>query len=253
MSIRISSKQRIESPGLEYRSFTRSSQQWIFSWVSRGLTIIDKYYSKTDESIMWKTAMILHPRYKLNYFRNQNWLPEWIKTAKQSARDTWKLYYKPTITETVSTTIDSDDPFADVDNFGRNFEQDPFEVYIQAPQFDCGNPISHWTAKLDQCSPKSKTKKVTPEGALTRMALDFLLAPAASTDVERVFSHGGLVVSKHHHNLSAESTRANVVLNSWSKLGIVPRSRLIKVFNDKSRRNDREGADVGAVLVDGED
>ncbi len=91
--------------------------------VSHRLAIIDKYYSKTNESTMWKTAMskfvlllfssrfltvsssVLHPRYKLNYFRNQNWLPEWIKTAKQSAQDTWKLYYKPTITETVSTTV----------------------------------------------------------------------------------------------------------------------------------------------------
>ncbi len=148
--------------------------------------------------------------------------------------------------------------------------QNPFKAYIQAPQFDCGNPISHWTAKLDQHSPKSKTKKVMPEGALTQMALDFLLAPgklvtilpsfsvlisksaAASTDVEHVFSHDSLVVSKHH-NLSAESTCANIVLNSWSKLGIVPRSRLIKVFNDKSGHNGKEGADVVAVLVDEED
>ncbi|PBK83817.1 hypothetical protein ARMGADRAFT_944537, partial [Armillaria gallica] len=112
------------------------------------------------------------------------------------------------------------------------------------------DPISHWTAKLDQCSPKSKTKKVTPEGALARMALDFLSAPAASMDMECVFSHGGLVVSKHCHNLSAESMHANVILNSWSKLCIVPRGCLIKVFNDKSCCNDREGADVDAVLVD---
>ncbi|PBK67359.1 hypothetical protein ARMSODRAFT_889408, partial [Armillaria solidipes] len=192
---------------------------------------------------------VLHPHYKLNYFHNQNWLPEWIKTTEQSAQDTWKIYYKPTITE----TIDSDDPFADVDNFGHNLEQDLFKVYIQAPQFDCGDLISHWTAKLNQHSPKSKTKKVTPEGALAQMALDFLSALAASTDVECVFSHGGLIVSKHCHNLSAESTHANVVLNSWSKLGIVPRGRLIKVFNDKSCCNDREGVDVDAVLVNEED
>ncbi len=63
--------------------------------VSQGLAIIDKYYSKTDESIMWKTAMsksillsswllgswlyfilVLHPHYKLDYFHSQNWLTE---------------------------------------------------------------------------------------------------------------------------------------------------------------------------------
>lgn len=109
--------------------------------------------------------------------------------------------------------MDSDDPFADVDNFSQNMEQDPFEAYIRAPQFDCGDPISHWMVKLDKCSPRMKAKTVMPEGALAQMALDFLSAPGrllalfvvpmliilsvASTDVERVFSHGGLIVSKH--------------------------------------------------------
>ncbi len=73
--------------------------------------------------------------------------------------------------------MDSDDPFADVDNFSCNMEQDPFEAYIRAPQFDCGDPISYWTAKLDKRSPKMKAKTVTPEGALAQMALNFLSAP----------------------------------------------------------------------------
>ncbi len=170
---------------------------------------------------------------------------------------------------------DSDDPFADVDNFGWNMEQDPFEAYIRAPQFDCGDPISHWTAKLDKRSPRMKTKTVTPERALARMALDFLSAPgklsalfvvpkliilsAASTDVEHVFSHGGLIVSKRRHNLSPESTRANVILNSWSKIdGIVPRKELMKRFNEKSWCGGTKGKRVDVIEVedsaeDGED
>ncbi len=70
-----------------------------------------------------------------------------------------------------------------MDNFGRNLEEDPFKAYIQAPQFDCGNPISHWTAKLDKCSAKSKTKTVTPEGALAQMSLDFLSAPGKHSNI----------------------------------------------------------------------
>ncbi|KAK0430765.1 hypothetical protein EV421DRAFT_1912525 [Armillaria borealis] len=57
----------------------------VHAGVSWGLAIIDKYYSKTDESIMWKMAMILHPHYKLDYFHSQKWLTEWVKTAEQSA------------------------------------------------------------------------------------------------------------------------------------------------------------------------
>ncbi|PBK59244.1 hypothetical protein ARMSODRAFT_849193, partial [Armillaria solidipes] len=53
-----------------------------------------------------------------------------------------------------------------------------------------------------------------PIGALVRMALDFLSVPGMSLHVY-IFSHGGLVVNKQHHNLLAESTHANVILNSW--------------------------------------
>ncbi|PBK81605.1 hypothetical protein ARMGADRAFT_857341, partial [Armillaria gallica] len=71
--------------------------------------------------------------------------------------------------------------------------------------------------------------------ALARMALDFLSAPAASTDVEQVFSHGGLVINKWCHNLSAESTCANVILNSWDKVdGLIPKKILVKRFNEKA-------------------
>ncbi|KAK0433216.1 uncharacterized protein EV420DRAFT_1234592, partial [Desarmillaria tabescens] len=69
---------------------------------------------------------------------------------------------------------------------------------------------------------------------LARMALDFLSAPATLTDVEQVFSYSGLVVNKHHHNLSLESTRANVILNSWGKVeGLIPKKILVKKFNKK--------------------
>ncbi len=67
----------------------------------------------------------------------------------------------------------------------------------------------------------------------------------ASTDVECVFSHGSLVVSKHHHNLSAESIQANVVLNSWSKIDeLIPWKELIKQFNEKAHCKSTEEVEV---------
>ncbi|PBL01890.1 hypothetical protein ARMGADRAFT_883386, partial [Armillaria gallica] len=66
----------------------------IYAAVAQGLAIINKYYSKTDKSIMWKTAMIMHSHYKLNYFHSQNWLIEWIKIAEDSVCEMWIKYYK---------------------------------------------------------------------------------------------------------------------------------------------------------------
>jgi hypothetical protein len=75
---------------------------------------------------------------------------------------------------------------------------------------------------------------------LSRMALDHLSIPgmypftskiylhtdtcfgtATSTDVERVFSQGRLLLSHVHNCLSSQSIRALMCLGSWSLLGLV--------------------------------
>ncbi len=72
---------------------------------------------------------------------------------------------------------------------------------------------------------------------------------AASTDVERVFSHGGLVINKQRHNLSAESTHENVILNSWGKVdGLILKKILVKRFNKKALHPDNRGGKKKAVV-----
>ncbi|OJT02143.1 hypothetical protein TRAPUB_7401 [Trametes pubescens] len=60
----------------------------------RGRVILDKYYSLTDDSIVYRIAMILHPRYKMQYFRDQDWEEEWIAAAVDLVRSEWTTYYK---------------------------------------------------------------------------------------------------------------------------------------------------------------
>lgn len=37
----------------------------------------------------------MHPRYKTEYFRRQEWEPEWIRTAVDLVRDQWQKNYRP--------------------------------------------------------------------------------------------------------------------------------------------------------------
>jgi hypothetical protein len=53
------------------------------------------------------------------------------------------------------------------------------------------------------------------------MALDYLTIPATSTDVERLFSQGRLLLTHVRSRLSAQSTRALLCLGSWSLLNLV--------------------------------
>ncbi|KAI0058384.1 hypothetical protein BV25DRAFT_1810894, partial [Artomyces pyxidatus] len=61
----------------------------------RGREILNKYYSKTDDSIMYRGAMLLHPRYKKTYFIRHGWPAEWVETAVEVITTHWERFYKP--------------------------------------------------------------------------------------------------------------------------------------------------------------
>ncbi|KAF8161617.1 hypothetical protein B0H34DRAFT_806796 [Crassisporium funariophilum] len=110
---------------------------------------------------------------------------------------------------------------------------DPLDEWLSSPVILSSlDPISYWSAVLKaENSPAWKA-----ENALACMALDFLLVPASSTDVEPAFSSGGLDVSKLRHLLSDESTHAASILSLWFNLeGAIPCKELIQQFKDKKR------------------
>jgi hypothetical protein len=59
--------------------------------------------------------------------------------------------------------------------------------------------------------------------------LVLIISPATSTDVERVFSRGRILLSHIRNRLSAQSTRAIVCLGSWSLLGLIKDSDIFDV------------------------
>lgn len=80
--------------------------------VERGRVVLNKYYKKTDESIVYRIVMskhcpysiywyfanifaVLHPAYKTQYFRLHKWTEEWIDEAKDIIKEEWETYYKP--------------------------------------------------------------------------------------------------------------------------------------------------------------
>ncbi|PBL03910.1 hypothetical protein ARMGADRAFT_904602, partial [Armillaria gallica] len=90
---------------------------------------------------------------------------------------------------------------------------DPLEKYLSTPPLeDINDPLHYWMNQLDKSDESGSVIWTTPQGALAQMALDFLSTPATSTNVEHLFSHDGLNVTKCRHNLSAESTIDQTVL-----------------------------------------
>jgi hypothetical protein len=93
---------------------------------------------------------------------------------------------------------------------------------------------------------------------LSRMALDYLTIPgkafgrlpdvilivdcqtATSTDVERVFSQGRILLSHIRNRLSSQSTRALMCLGSWSRLGFVKDKDIFAVTVEPEVEGDEE-------------
>ncbi|KAH7903431.1 hypothetical protein BJ138DRAFT_1020640 [Hygrophoropsis aurantiaca] len=55
---------------------------------------LNRYYSKTDASEVYRIAMILHPSHKLEYFKQAGWEDHWVQTAETMVRDQYKNSYE---------------------------------------------------------------------------------------------------------------------------------------------------------------
>ena len=80
----------------------------------RGYLMLNKYYSLTDDSSVYRIAMsefysnllhfpfhylitlVLHPKYKTKYFVDAGWERPWIVVAENLARTEWRDNYKKT-------------------------------------------------------------------------------------------------------------------------------------------------------------
>ena len=72
----------------------------------------------------------------------------------------------------------------------------------------------------------------------------------SSTDIKCAFSRGGLMATKLRHNLSDKSTRATAVVHSWSNIeGLIPKRDIIKLFQDKSKRQ-KDSSDAMIMIDD---
>ncbi|KJA12993.1 hypothetical protein HYPSUDRAFT_152090 [Hypholoma sublateritium FD-334 SS-4] len=60
----------------------------------RGYLMLNKYYSLTDDSSVYRIAMILHPKYKTKYFVDAGWEHLWIQVAEELVCSEWRANYK---------------------------------------------------------------------------------------------------------------------------------------------------------------
>ncbi|KIK82110.1 hypothetical protein PAXRUDRAFT_154520, partial [Paxillus rubicundulus Ve08.2h10] len=65
----------------------------------------------------------------------------------------------------------------------------------------------------------------------SHMVLNYLSIPATSIDVKYLFSHGHLILSHTHTQLSVQSIYALLCLGIWSELSLIKDDNVTKVIS----------------------
>ena len=167
---------------------------------------MNRYYSLTDDSVVYRIAMVLHPGMKLEYFRQHTWEADWIKQAETLLRDEYNLRYKNEAAATSQAPAAAADnsSFFDFGNLSVTAASRPCEVdeYLRSLVENVAELLVWW----------HNNRFVYP--TLSRMALDYLCVPATLTAVESVFSQGRQILPFSRNRLSGTRIRAHLCLGS---------------------------------------
>ncbi|CAG8786743.1 15771_t:CDS:2, partial [Dentiscutata erythropus] len=152
-----------------------------------------KYYSFTDKDL-YKISIILDPRLKLKYFKNNNFNSTYITEAKNLIFKIWNQEYKEKYPNMLQQKRnDSNNKYDDI--FQHVFKQrkvdytDELEDYLSASIEKKNIDILLWW--------KSQVTYLN----LTRMAQDYLAIPATSAPIERIFSNATDLITPKRNNL----------------------------------------------------
>jgi hypothetical protein len=135
---------------------------------------MNRYYSLTDLSDVYRIAMVLHPRLKLEYFKQRGWEPEWIEVAEELTRERFMARYRDVdgganeVAEECSNAED-DGAFSDFANISVVQKVVPkateLDEYLRLPVENVKDPLKWWY----------HNRFLYP--TLHRMALDYLSIP----------------------------------------------------------------------------
>jgi hAT family C-terminal dimerisation region len=142
--------------------------------------------------------IVLHPGLKLEYFRQHDWLLEWIKTAEDLVHEQYALKYKPALIENNGASggvvASSGTDVADFSNvLVVQSVTNEIHKYLRKPVENVKDPLQWWV----------QNRAIYP--TLSQMGLDYLSIPPTSTAVEHFFSRGRHLLPYTRSSLSAKS------------------------------------------------
>jgi hAT family C-terminal dimerisation region len=174
--------------------------------------------------------MVLHPGLKLEYFKRQEWEERWIEMAEELTRDQYTKYESKVTGEdtTPEAQAAQQGTYSDFANISVTqtapLKTNERDEYLCKPVENVTDPLKWWYL--------NRFKYPT----LHRMAFNYLSIPATSTEVERLFSQGHLILHFTRNRLSPSSFHAFLCVGSWAWRDMVILEDIIQAIKSSKRK-----------------
>ncbi|CAD6972491.1 unnamed protein product [Tilletia controversa] len=208
------------------------------------------YYGLADASTIYYLAVLLHPNLRTRFMRVMKWETGWIEKAKSTLEEVYEARYRTVETGPESQSQSQDQSSGD----GRGKEKKKVESFVerqmQLAEVEAALPapdiIAEWCngslplvkgKMVDALSWWWDQKRIgSNHGGLTDLALDVFAAPAASVDVERLFSKAGHHITPLRHRLKAIKLGQMVTVGAWCRESWIPEGMLANYHFEKQRK-----------------
>ncbi len=200
--------------------------------IDMGWFVLDKYYTRSEESPIYATALLLDPPKRARYLE-VHWKEEWATTAIDRARLVWEEEYKSAHGREGAVTAQPSAESVGLrrrqpNEFNRLLDEmmvaeditrdvDDFENFIHAKPIKIeGCPLLWWC--------QGEQRRAYPR--LSRMAIDILSVPPGSADAESALSRGRRTLSWDRERMSCANLEKVECIGNWLREGlIIPSSR----------------------------
>ncbi|CAB5217378.1 unnamed protein product [Rhizophagus irregularis] len=151
---------------------------------------LKEYYNKTDTTL-YTVSLILDPRLKLEYMKDNEWEKCWIDKTKNDVSEIYNTLYAPK--EIQNTRIECE-----------------LDRYLKADRAQPLTNVLKWWKLHEEEYPH-----------LANMAKDYLGVPATSAPSERIFSSAADVITYDRASLAPETVRSVMCLKHWYRSGLL--------------------------------
>lgn len=214
-------------------SFRHEEANYFNVGIETGWQKLQRYYRLTDQSPIYRAAIVLHPGSKEFYFE-EKWVEhnDWIKAMKKAVRGLYQKYADDAAaasreagepTEIVEAEQEEEEvatEFKDFRRISKKFKpkkrariKDEYDSYIEEFPDEkdqlINSPLEWWNANGWRYP------------ILQKMAYDLFSIPGMSSECERVFSQAKKLITDERNRLGPATIEADECLKNWITSGLV--------------------------------